>query len=109
MNKLITSMFLLAASIMAISFASAYFANQNFASATSNNNLYQVLPISGNNQFLMNCLSDNGGNGETQRYEPLGCSLDVDNISFDQNPAVEGYLYTGDGRYIEDPDQFGWD
>lgn len=129
MKKLNTNSILFAALTMAItSISVSMIGNENFASATNNNNnnqerLSTVSHIS--HHYLANCLSDNGGDGDTQRFEPLGCSSDVDNIhvaaqmsdmhasgavdAMNYNTAGDSYIHDQYGNYFEDPDQVGWD
>ena len=122
MNRLNTNILFAALTITVAFISASVVGNENFVLA-SNYDHGTVSQISHN--YLSNCLSDNGGDGDTQ-FEPLGCSLDADNIhvstysndkhsrsavniinhnmDMDNNYAFDQY-----GFGIEDPDQVGWD
>jgi hypothetical protein len=126
MKKSNTNSILFAALAIAIaSISCSMIGNENFVSAT-NNNQEQLPAISQiGHHYLGNCLSDNGGDGDTSRFEPLGCSPDVDNIhvatqrsdvhvsgavdTMNYNTLGDNYIQDQFGNYFEDPDQVGWD
>lgn len=126
MKKLNINSVLFAALTMATSISVSMIGNENFTSATNNNNQERLSTVSHiSHHYLANCLSDNGGDGDTQRFEPLGCSSDVDNIhvatqmsdmhasgavdAMNDNTAGDNYIYDRYGNYFEDPDQVGWE
>ncbi len=91
MNVKITSNFLLIATVAMIFTSAIGYANL----ATATNNEYGIFSQSGGDQeYLSNCLLNDGTDGPIQRFEPLGCS------------SGGNELYGGN---FENPDEVGWD
>lgn len=113
--------------LVAIVFGSA--SHYGSLAVATSNEYGRISQSESNEEFLLNCLLNDGTDGDIQWFEPLGCSSDSSNIQAvggTQTPTSDGSenpdislidsisdeeVYA-DGLYshnFEDPNEVGWD